>query len=111
MAPKPPKAGEPKTSAQTPFRTDSKVMRSLEQFATFHGRTKNGEIEVAVQVHLVRSMLAALDYPSFVEEIEAENADFDVEAFRTEQEAHLRELEQVATRRATNLDRIVELLP
>ena len=110
-APKVPKAPQTEATAQTVFRTYPSLLESLKQFAAWHGRTQNAELQVAVEAHVTRSMIHALNWPSFREEIEREKPDLDLDAFQREQEAHLAELEEYAVSRPPSADRIVELLP
>lgn len=94
---------------QVNFRTNPKLLESVRQFAAWHGdRTLGREIEAALEVHVSRSMLAALEWPSFVEELLQERPDLDVDGFRAEVEAQLKTLEGQAVSRP---DRLVELLP
>jgi hypothetical protein len=57
-------------------------MEMLRHFAARHGASVAEEVRRAIRVHVVASMLDALDDPEFVAQIAEHRTDFDLDAYR-----------------------------
>ena len=89
------------------FRCEPGLVETLAHFAVRHGCSSAELARTAIRIHLVTSMLHALDHDEgFLTELLAGRPDVDVDAFRFEAEQDLERLRAQAFPRPTALQQV-----
>lgn len=89
------------------IRAEPALIENLQHFAARRGCSAAELTRTAIQIHLVSSMLHALDHDEeFVAELRAGKPDVDLDAFRAEAEEDLERLRAHAFPRATALQQL-----